>query len=261
MRKIDELIQRYKQIATSYYDDIVMIELDKINQLYDKFQETTEDMFASEMMEAFLKIIDTQKERILDLDSVNFDEIDVNKVVESFYKIIKTQRELICYLGQESVQEFENDYDCDEDSLYTDSNFFPVRETPFGHGFISCQPVTATESISEEFSDDKQLQAAFTSYCLKNGKSSYTANDYCSRIKNLWKNFYNEYKEGKTEDDLKPVEEIIDSDYPLLNVYHHADMLYKYIMIKIDETDGNRNWTNARAAFNKFDKFRCSIEK
>lgn len=261
MRKIDELIQRYKQMATSYYDDIVMIELDKINQLYDKFQETTEDMFASEMMEAFSKIIDTQKERILEFGSIDFDEIDVNKVVESFYKIIKTQRDLICYLEQESVQEFENDCDCDEDSLCANSSLFSVGEMPFGHGFIPCQPVTATESISEEFSDDKQLQAAFTSYCLKNGKSSYTANDYCSRIKNLWKNFYNEYKEGKLEDDLKPVEEIIDSDYPLLNVYHHADILYKYVMIKIDETGGNRNWTNARAAFNKFDKFRCSIEK
>ena len=95
MKKIDELIQQYKQVAASYYDDVVMIELDKINQLYDKFQESTEEIFAFEMMKAFLEIIDTQKERIPELNSIDFTETDTNKVIESFYKIIKTHRELI----------------------------------------------------------------------------------------------------------------------------------------------------------------------
>lgn len=254
-------------MATSYYDDVVMIELDKINQLYEKYQKTTNDLFASEMIESFLRIMDTNKECILESGLIEFEEIDINKVIESFHKIIKTQRELICYLNQEPIQEIGDDCDYDEDDLYPDSNLFSGGEKSFGHNFIPYRPIPQTPSTDNTdtakkgFHNDKQLQAAFTSYCLENGKSSYTANDYCSRIKNLWKNFYNEYKEGKLEDDLKPKEEMIDPDSPLLSVFHHTELLSRYIMMKIDETDGNRNWTNTRAAFNKFDKFRCSIAK
>jgi hypothetical protein len=31
--------------------------------------------------------------------------------------------------------------------------------------------------------------------------------------------------------------------------------------MKIAESEGNRNWANTRAAFNKFDEFRVSIQK
>lgn len=256
MKKIDELIQQYKQMSASYYDDVVIIELDKINQLYSKYQETSEEIFVCKLIEAFLKITDTQKEQILDFGSIDFSQTDISKIIELFCKIIKTQRELICCLTEES----ECDCDCYEDALYQESDLFSADETSVGDSFIPSEQTSAAEITPEDFRDDKQLQAAFTAYCLKNGKSSYTANDYCSRIKNLWKNFYSEYKEGKLEDYLKLTEEKVNPDSPLLNVYYHADMLCKYIMIKIDETDGNRNWTNARAAFNKFDKFRMSIE-
>ena len=104
--------------------------------------------------------------------------------------------------------------------------------------------------------NDKELQAAFTDYCLQNGKSSYTANDYCSRIKNLWRTFYQAYQSGELPDELEIRKEKIQSDSPLLNAYYHADELHCYISMKVAGTDGNRNWLNVRAAFNKFDEFK-----
>ena len=41
-----------------------------------------------------------------------------------------------------------------------------------------------------------------------------------------------------------------------MNVYYNIETLCEYIKGKIAETEGNRNWLNARAALNKFDEFR-----
>lgn len=254
MKRIDELVQSYEQMAASYYDDVVMIELEKINQLYDKYQKTAEELFAVEIIKSFSKIIDTQTTRILDSGFVNLDKTGIDKVVESFCEIIKAQREIIGY-----PEYPENNGDYNEDELYQGHDLTSDCKSGVVHGFVPYQQSESTAAAGES-QNDKQLQTAFTEYCLKNGKSSYTANDYCSRIKNLWKNFYTEYKEGKLDNAFAPCEEALRPDCPLLNVYRHADMLYRYILMKIDETDGNRNWTNARAAFNKFDKFKCSVE-
>ena len=52
---------------------------------------------------------------------------------------------------------------------------------------------------------------------------------------------------------VEPVE-LIKSYYGVDNI----DILGKYVKEKIDETNGNRNWLNARAALNKFDEFKTN---
>lgn len=266
MKKIDERIQWYEKNSSNYDDDLSRIELMKIKELYAAYDKRSERSFMTEAIAAFYKIIEIQKEHLcgISLDSLN--EADIEMMMGSLCEIEKKHRELISCLEDEPIRPSENDCDFEEDNPYPDFDFLSVGEKSFGYSYIPFRPLSKTPvtdngaTINEGFQNDKQLQAAFTSYCLENGKSSYTANDYCSRIKNLWKTFYNEYKEGKLEDDLKPNKEMIDPNSPLLSVFHHTELLSRYIMIKIDETDGNRNWTNTRAAFNKFDKFRCGIE-
>ena len=208
MQKIEKQIQWYKQNSNSLYDDMVSIELEKINSLYDRYEEHTNEMFVEEMIESFCKIIEKQREKINELE-----------------------------------------YESANDEMTAFSS------QPVGHSFINVL------NNQEGFQDDKELQFAFTQYCLRNGTSSYTVNDYCSRIKKIWKSFEDDYRNGKLSEDLS-------SDYPevpwdgvLLNVYENIDILGNYVKEKIDVTNGNRNWLNARAALNKFDEFKTSIER
>ncbi len=189
MRRIEEQIQWYKQNSNSLYDDMVSIELEKINSLYNRYQDHTNEIF-------------------------------VEEIIESFCKIIEKQRDKICALKTE-----------EENNNIT----------------------------SKDFQNDKMLQDAFTKYCLSNGQSSYTVNDYCSRIRNLWKSFYDEYQQSNLPEELELVEEKIQLDCPLLNAYHHVDEVHCFISMKIASTNGNRNWINARAAFNKLDEFKSTI--
>lgn len=196
MKKIEEQLLWYQQNSSSYYDDLVSIELEKINTLYGHHEDHSNEMFVEEMIESFCKIIERQRERIHDL------EAETNSTVP--------------------------------------------KHTVLEKDFI----------MQEEFQNDKQLQEVFTAYCLNNGKSSYTVNDYCSRIKNLWKSFYEEYQSGKLPGEIVVMEEKVKSHTPLLNVYNHLDEINCYVCMKIAENEGNRNWANARAAFNKLDEFR-----
>ena len=142
MKKIDEQIQWYAQNSNSLYDDVVSIELEKINKLYDKYEDHTDEIFVEEMIESFCKIIERQREKIYDLET--------------------------------------------ESGVY---------------GFHS---IPSAENIPQQgFDDDKELQMAFTQYCLSNGTSSYTVNDYCSRIKKLWKSFEEDYRNGTLDDYLE----------------------------------------------------------
>ena len=208
MEKIEKQIQWYKQNSNSFYDDMVSIELEKINSLYDRYEEHTNEIFVEEMIESFCKIIEKQREKINELECEAAND------------------ELIAFSGK-----------------------------TVGHSFIDLS------NNQQGFQDDKELQFAFTQYCLRNDTSSYTVNDYCSRIKKIWKSFEDDYRNGKLSEDLS-------SDYPevpwdgiLLNVYDNIDVLGKYVKEKIDETNGNRNWLNARAALNKFVEFKASIER
>lgn len=164
------------------------------------------------------------------------DKIFLDKIINTFCEIIEIQKEVINEVAMAAEQG-------------------GLSSAPNQQAFV------VDYSDIKEFSDDKQIQNAFTSYCLGKGKSSYTVNDYCSRIKNLWKSFFEEYKNDGLPKELIVNEEKINSDTPLLNAYHHTDELACYISAKIVGTEGNRNWLNVRAAFNKFDEFRNSIEK
>ncbi len=185
-----------------------------------------------ELIKANLKLIDNLYNEIENSE----DKIFLDKIINTFCEIIDIQKDVI------------NDITMEMEQVGLSS-------------FSNQQAFAVDYSAIKEFSDDKQIQNAFTSYCLGKSKSSYTVNDYCSRIKNLWKLFYEEYKKGDLPKELIVNEEEINSDTPLLNAYHHTDELACYISMKIAGTDGNRNWLNVRAAFNKFDEFRNSIEK
>lgn len=110
----------------------------------------------------------------------------------------------------------------------------------------------------EGFETDEQLQKAFTYYLtheVKKPLSSYTINDYCSRIKILWKTFYDAYKNQELSQNLRVMEEQVTPDEPLLNVYNHLREICDYIHFQIEKEKDNKNWINARAAFNKFQEF------
>lgn len=191
----------------------------KINeqiQWYDKNSTRKDD----ELIKANLKLINNLYEEIENSE----DKIFLDKIINTFCEIIETQRDVINELQAES-----GCYNDSTDYIYTNQT---------------------------EFTDDKQLQEAFTVYCLKSGKSSYTVNDYCSRIKKSWKAFFAEYQQGTLLEEIEVNEEKINPNNPLLNAYYHADELHCYISMKIAESEGNRNWANTRAAFNKFDEFR-----
>lgn len=110
----------------------------------------------------------------------------------------------------------------------------------------------------DSFRDDKQLQAAFTAY-LSFGKtkplSSYTINDYCSRLRNLWKSFYTAYQEGSLEYELCVNIQRITTENPLMNAYYHIDELQCYAHRMSMQSEEKRNWANTCAALNKFAEF------
>ncbi len=183
-----------------------------------------------DLIKANLKLIDNLYGEIENSE----DKIFLDKIIGTFCEIMEIQRDVINDVVMISEQ----------------ANFCSA---PNYNAFA------VEYSDTTEFSDDKQLQAAFTSYCLGMGKSSYTVNDYCSRIKNLWKNFYEEYKSGVLPKEIEVIEERIKPNSPLLNAYYHTDELDCYISMKIAVNEGNRNWANTRAAFNKFDEFKSSL--
>lgn len=226
MKKIDELILWYEQNSLTAHDCIVSIELEKINSLYDRYKDHTNEMFVEEMIESFCKIIERQQEKAIELEESLRNEITANSYNSEILS----------------------------------------GSQPFGHSFMTVPnlrrdnvPRDPEEKI-EDFQNDKQLQNAFTQYCLSNGTSSYTVNDYCSRIKKTWKSFEDDYRTGKLKDNLSSKFPEIPWDGILMNVYYNIEVLAEYVKSKIAETEGNRNWLNARAALNKFDEFRASIK-
>ena len=182
MKEIDQQIDWYEQNSTGTYDDVVRIELEKINRLHDAFDDMTDDLFVREMIGSFCKIIETQRDRIAELEG-------------------------------------------------------ELNAAPCG-GF---KPFTAAAQPQ----NGKQLQEAFIAYCLEKGKSTYTANDYCSRIKNLWNAFAQE--QGEAGQAAK--------DDPLWSAFLSLEPLGRFITDKIAAGDGARNWANTRAAFRKFSDY------
>jgi hypothetical protein len=102
------------------------------------------------------------------------------------------------------------------------------------------------------------MQAAFTYYLAFKAEkklSSYTINDYCSRIKKLWKSFCEAYIANELPDEFQEGIEITSSENPFLNVSKYIEPLNYYIAMKSSVTNEKRNWANIQAALNKFEEF------
>ncbi|MBO5726701.1 MAG: hypothetical protein J6S00_06540 [Clostridia bacterium] len=216
-----------------------MKKIDELILWYEQNALTPHDCMVSIELEKINSLYDRYK------DHAN--EMFVEEMIESFCKIIERQQEKAIAL---------------EDSLTNEINYNNYNNDFGGnHGFMTTQNFKRGQEKFEDFQDDKQIQNAFTQYCLNNGSSSYTVNDYCSRIKKTWKSFEDDCKNGKLSDSLASKFPEIPWDGILMNVYYNIEILAAYVRGKIAETEGNRNWLNARAALNKFDEFRKSIEK
>ena len=178
------------------------------------------------------------------------DFIFITKIIDTFCEVVETQKEMI-----ESLRGY-------IDELSSDLTHY-MGNTQNVHNYMG-NKVTSTEELPwdpDAFESDAQLQEEFAKYCIANGKSSYTVNDYCSRVRKLWKVFLEDYLEDDLPGDLRRQDVFIDEDEidyenPLLNIFRFTAPLLKYIDKKIKASDGDRNLANARAALKKFDKFK-----
>ena len=162
------------------------------------------------------------------------DRLFMDEIIETFLGIMDIQRGVIYDLQME---------------MESGSGY-----TPGQHSFVA-----AYTQPEEGFQTDKQLQTAFATYLTSKGKSSYTINDYCSRIRNLWKSFYSDYKAGKLPEELMVDEAGILPEHPLVNTFNHADELYAYISMKMAGAENKRNLANTQAAMRRLDDFKNSL--
>ena len=206
MKKINELIEWYGMNANNMYDDMIVIELEKIKKLYKGYEDHTNEVFVFEMMESLLKVIEYQRER----------------------------RECLDY----------------ELELRNSSSMM--------NGYIANNGIGSVNNFdtSRKFQNDKQLQDTFTAYCLNNEKSLYTANDYCTRIRNLWSKFLDEYSNETLSKEVDVEKIHIYDSFILLNAYYNMQSLKSYIELKVSEDKGNRNLLNSRAALKKLEEFK-----
>lgn len=153
------------------------------------------------------------------------DRIFMEEIIEAFLGIMDIQRGVIFDLQTEMEAGFEY--------------------TPGRHSFVAgyTQPEGG-------FRTDKQLQAAFATYLTSKGKSTYTINDYCSRIKNIWKLFC---------DDKKIPADSILPDQPLVNAFRFSDELKEYVSDKLECAEKKRHLANSQSAMRRLHDFKCSL--
>ena len=162
------------------------------------------------------------------------DKIFIDEIIETFLGIMDIQREVICDLQMENEPW---------------AGYVPVRPN-----FLAAH--TQPEG---GFQNDKQLQTAFSAYLAGTGKSSYTINDYCCRIRNLWKSFHQDYQEGKLPEKLRMEEVDFLPEQPLVNAFNFNDELFAYISIKMTNAENKRSLANTQAAIRRFDDFKRSL--
>lgn len=208
--------------------------MDRINELIDMHEEILrreEPIIISKLR----MINDLYPECEYSDDAMLFDEI-----IKTFADIVELQKGII------------NDLRMEIETTASGNRSNVTAKSPHNYAPGHLPPAT-------DFETDEQVQAALTYYFIyqvEKPLSSYTINDYCSRLKNLWKSFYAEYIEDKLPKEFEISKEQINENTPLLNVFYHMEALNCYISMKIAESEGNRNWANTRAAFNKFDEFK-----
>lgn len=172
-------------------------------------------------------------------DAILFDEI-----INTLADVIQRQKEIID--------------DMRADDEHPGSNGSYAVPTEFSHNYIVCPP-----QQQNNFETDEQIQAGFAYYLthqVEKPLSSYTINDYCSRIRNLWKSFYNAHKDGELPEELY-VSETASFENPLVNAYNHIEELNCYVGMMSAISDEKRNWANIGAALNKFISFIENTDK
>lgn len=218
--------------------------MEKINQLI-KWCDDHNIRKEYVLIKARLKMIRTLCEELPSLEDNRF----VEEIIDSFSEILGIQQEII--------DDMKTEYE-----TYTPSGSMQ-------NCYIASNNVAVSNILSEEelqrinnpylpseagFQTDKQLARSFSNYLqFHNVKklSKLTAYDYCSRVKNLWEPFVENWKEAELD--------IIENN-PMLNVYNNIDVVLRYVDKKLKSlekgTSDFKNTANASAALNKFDEFR-----
>lgn len=185
------------------------------------------------VIKAKLKLIKSMYEEIINSE----DRIFMEEIIDRFSDIVELQNSVI------------SDREMELESL-----------AAAGGG---CNTSSYIALRQDGFQNDKQLQAAFADYLSKKKKkplSSYTVNDYCSRIRNVWKSFYAEYLDGTLQKELAENVEIVNADNPLINALNNIEELCCYAEMCMHSVNG-RNWANAIAALNNFADFAAESSK
>lgn len=157
------------------------------------------------------------------------DKIFFDEIINNLSDIIKMQKEMIEELNDE------------------------LRDEITYSGYL--------ESLNEAndngvFESDEQLQSSFIryfTYSVKKPLSSYTLNDYCSRLRNLWLTFCE--SEDADLEDIYISKEQCSSETPLLNVYNNVQTLRFFVDKKNKGADNKKKWANAGAALSKLEEF------
>ena len=182
-------------------------------------------------IKANLQLIITLAKNVKNSDDIIF----IERIIDTFCDIVRKQREII-------------------QTIECQSQTQPVGNVIAQNGFATSYIPTVSG-----FTNDEQIRAVFSTYMQKEGKSSFTANDYILRVQNLWRSFYSDYQAGELPSELAEsvIEEEIKADAPLLNAYNCIEELNCYVSMKMAGSGGDRNFANTRAAFNTFSKALC----
>lgn len=178
------------------------------------------------------------------------DFVFISKIIDTFCEVVETQKDMI-----ESLRGYTAELSMDM------TNY--IGNTPATHNYVANKAFSTEDLLwaPDAFEDDDQLKGAFAEYCFSFGKSSYTVNDYCSRVKKLWKLFRDDYTNdtlpgGLRKQEVYISEDEIDHRNPLINVFGFTKQLLVYITKKIEVSEGDRSLANTRAALKMFDKFK-----
>ena len=188
---------------------------EQISLTIDQANSTYEDLII-----AILKYTDDLYE-IIGRDSVG-DKEYVDRVIEIFSVIMNRQRR--------QILELENKYE----------NMFLISDK-------SNDCASASAPYMKEFASDEDVYKAFEYYLMNEVNkplSSYTINDYCSRIKILYSVLQDNSMNGQA------------LETPLLDAYHNLREVQLQLNRRIETDKENRNLANARAALNKFGEFK-----
>ena len=218
--------------------------MDKINQLI-KWCEEHNTRKEYILIKARLKMIRTLCEELSSLDNERF----VEEIVAAFSEIINIQQEII------------------DDMKMEHTTFLVGIQADAKTKENKDEKLNSYLPVDGEFQTEQEIVKSFSNYLRYHHAkklSKFTAYDYCSRVKNLWAAFIVDIKEGRLVEAGQYSNEKVISNSPLLNSYNNINVLLRYVNRKLAVLEKGstvfKNMANARAALNRFDKFRCAVE-